>query len=76
MGYLKDKSALMRFDQYAKLKYKFVNRHSGSEGYYVRIVSMNETTIKKYIQNQEKHDQDVAKLSVREYKNLFKGQDK
>ncbi len=27
MGYLKGKSALMMFDKYANLKYKFGNRH-------------------------------------------------
>lgn len=76
MGYLKGKSALMMFDQHANLKYKFGNRHFWSEGYYVSTVGMNETTIKKYIQNQEKHDQAVDKLSVREYGDPFKGQSK
>ncbi|MBZ2404781.1 IS200/IS605 family transposase [Liquorilactobacillus hordei] len=76
MGYLKGKSALMMFDQHANLKYKFGNRHFWSEGYYVSTVGMNETTIKKYIQNQEKHDQTVDKLSVREYGDPFKGQSK
>jgi putative transposase len=76
MGYLKGKSALMMFDQHANLKYKFGNRHFWSEGYYVSTVGMNETTIKKYIQDQEKHDQAVDKLSVREYEDPFKGQGK
>ncbi|TRW81644.1 IS200/IS605 family transposase, partial [Staphylococcus agnetis] len=30
-------------------------------------------TIKKYIQNQEKHDKAIDKLSVREYEDPFKG---
>ena len=38
MGYLKGKSALMMFDKHANLKYKFVNRHFWSEGYYVSTV--------------------------------------
>jgi putative transposase len=76
MGYLKGKSALMMFDQHANLKYKFGNRHFWSEGYYVSTVGMNETTIKKYIQDQEKHDQAVDKLSVREYEDPFKGRGK
>ena len=76
MGYLKGKSALMMFEQHANLKYKFGNRHFWSEGYYVSTVGMNETTIKKYIQDQEKHDQAVDKLSVREYEDPFKGQGK
>ena len=74
MGYLKGKSALMMFDQHANLKYKFGNRHFWSEGYYVSTVGLNEATIKKYIQDQEKHDQAVDKLSVREYSDPFKGQ--
>ena len=56
MGYLKGKSALMIFDRHANLKYKFGNRHFWSEGYYVSTVGLNEATIKKYIQDQEKYD--------------------
>ena len=41
MGYLKGKSALMMFDRYANLKYKFGNRHFWSEGYYVSTVGLN-----------------------------------
>ena len=76
MGYLKGKSALMMFDQHANLKYKFGNRHFWSEGYYVSTVGLNEATIKKYIRDQEKHDQAVDKLSVREYEDPFRGQGK
>ena len=56
VGYLKGKSALMIFDRHANLKYKFGNRHFWTEGYHVSIVGLNEATIKKYIQEQEKHD--------------------
>ena len=56
MGYLKGKSARMIFERFANLKYKFGNRHFWSEGYYVSIVGLNEATIKKYIQDQEKYD--------------------
>ena len=51
MGYLKGKSALIMFDKYANLKYKFENRHFQAEGYYVSTVELNEATIKKYIQD-------------------------
>lgn len=67
MGYLKGKSALMIFDRHANLKYKFGNRHFWSEGYYVSTVGLNEATIKKYIQDQEKYDIMQDKLSVKEY---------
>ena len=73
MGYLKGKSALMMFDKHANLKYKFGNRHFWSEGYYVSTVGLNESTIRKYIREQEKHDIAVDKLSVREYDDPFKG---
>ena len=73
MGYLKGKSALMIFDKHANLKYKFGNRHFWAEGYYVSTVGLNEATIKKYIQEQEKHDIAMDKLSVKEYEAPFKG---
>jgi len=72
MGYLKGKSALMMFDKHANLKYKFGNRHFWAEGYYVSTVGMNEATIKKYIQDQEKKDILKDKLSVKEYEDPFK----
>ena len=72
MGYLKGKSALIIFDKHANLKYKFGNRHFWSEGYYVSTVGLNEATIKKYIQDQEKHDIALDKLSVKEYENTFR----
>ena len=73
MGYLKGKSALMMFDRHANLKYKFGNRHFWSEGYYVSTVGLNEAVIKKYIQDQEKYDIAMDKLSVKEYEDTFKG---
>lgn len=73
MGYLKGKSALMMFDKHANLKYKFGNRHFWSEGYYVSTVGLNEATVKKYIREQELHDQIKDKLSVKEYEDPFKG---
>ena len=71
MGYLKGKSELMMFDKHANLKYK-LNRHFWAEGYYVSTVGLNEVTIKKYIQEQEKHDIALDKLSVKEYEDLFR----
>lgn len=63
----------MIFDKHANLKYKFGNRHFWAEGYYVSTVGLNEATIKKYIQEQEKHDIAMDKLSVKEYEDPFKG---
>ena len=72
MGYLKGKSALMIFDKHANLKYKFGNRHFWAEGYYVTTVGLNEAAIRKYIQDQEKDDIALDKLSVKEYEDPFK----
>ena len=71
MGYLKGKSALMMFEKHANLKYKFGNRHFWAEGYYVSTVGLNESTIRKYIQDQEKADIAMDKLSVKEYADPF-----
>ena len=76
MGYLKGKSALMMFDKHANLKYKFGNRHFWAEGYYVSTVGLNEAAIKKHIEDQEKHDIAMDKLSVKEYEDPFKGKGK
>lgn len=73
MGYLKGKSSLMIFDKHANLKYKFGNRKFWAEGYYVSTVGLNEATIRKYIQDQERHDIIRDKLTSREYQDPFKG---
>ena len=72
MRYLKGKSALTMFDKYADLKYKFGNLHFWVEGYYVNTVELNEATIKKYIQKQEKYDITLDNLSVKEYEDFFR----
>ena len=76
MGYLKGKSALMIFDKHANLKYKFGNRHFWAEGYYGSTVGLNEASVAKYIKEQEQHDIAMDKLSVKEYKDPFRGPDK
>ncbi|MDR0298517.1 MAG: IS200/IS605 family transposase [Streptococcaceae bacterium] len=71
MGYLKGKSSLMIFDQYANLKYKYGNRKFWAEGYYVSTVGLNEKVVAKYIREQEKRDIALDKLSVKEYEDPF-----
>ena len=73
MRYLKGKSELMIFDRHANLKYKFGNRHFWAEVFYVSTVGLNEATIKKYIQDQQKEDILKDKLSIKEYVDPFKG---
>ena len=63
----------MMFDKHAILKYKFWNRHFLAEGYYVSTVGLNEQTIRQYIQDQEKHDKTMDKLSVKEFEDPFRG---
>ena len=58
--------------KHANLKYKFGNRHFWAEGYYVSTEGLNEATLKKYIQEQEKHDIALDKLSVKEYEDPFR----
>ena len=55
------------------MKNKFGNRHFWAEGYYVSTVGLNEATIRKYIEDQEKQDIALDKLSVKEYEDPFKG---
>lgn len=74
MGYLKGKSSLMIFDNHANLKYKFGNRKCWAEGYDVSTVGLDEATIKKYIQDQERHDIMRDKLTSHEYQDPFKGE--
>jgi len=73
VGYIKGKSSLMIFDRHTNLKYKFGNRHFWSRGYYVSTVGLNEATIAKYIREQEKTDQMIDKISVKELEDPFKG---
>ena len=71
MGYLKGKSTMMLFERHANLKYKLGNRNFWAIGYYVSTVGLNEATIRKYIQDQEKEDQIEDKMTKKEYKNPF-----
>ena len=73
MGYLKGKSAMMIFERHSNLKYKFGNRHFWAEGYYVSTVGLNTATIQKYIREQEKEDQIMDKLKIKEDDDPFKG---
>ena len=71
MRYLKGKNSLMIFDMHSNLKYKYENRKFWAEGYYVSIVGLNESTIKKYIWEQELQDIAMNKLTTKEYTNPF-----
>ena len=74
MGILKGKSALMIFDRFANLKYKYGNRHFWCRGYFVDTVGRNKTAIQKYIQDQVEDDQIVEQISMKEYIDPFAGE--
>ena len=73
MGYLKGKSSLLMFDRHANLRYKFGNRKFWAEGYYVSTVGLNESTIRKYIREQESADIALDRLGVKEHGDPFAG---
>ena len=55
----------MIFDRHANLNISNGNKTFWAEGYYVSTVGLNEAVIKKYIQDQEKYDIAMDKLSVK-----------
>ena len=74
MGILKRKSALMIFDRFANLKYKYGNRHFWCRGYFVDTVGRNKTAIQKYIQNQLSEDKIADQISMKEFIDPFTGE--
>jgi len=76
MGYLKGKSSLMIFDRHANLKYKYGNRHFWCRGYYVDTVGRNEKVIEEYVKNQLQEDIAEDQISMKEYLDPFKTNEK
>ena len=58
VGFLKGKSAIRINCDLGKVKGSLYGRVFWSRGYCVSTVGLDEAMIKKYIQNQEKHDRD------------------
>ena len=73
MGILKGKSALMIFDRFANLKYKYGNRHFWCRGYYVDTVGKNAKKIEEYVRNQMQQDLEYDQMSLKEYIDPFTG---
>ena len=73
MGYLKGKSAMMIFERHGNLKYKFGNRNFWATGYYVSTVGNNKSAVYRYVENQLKEDMMSDQLTIKEYKDPFKG---
>ena len=74
IGYLKGKSALMIFDQFANLKYKYGNREFWCRGYYVDTVGRNRKAIEAYIRNQLIEDKEKDQLVMKELFDPFTGE--
>ena len=76
MGYLKGKSTLMIFDEFANLKYKYGNRRFWADGYFVSAVGKNEKKIKEYIANQLKEDMASDQIRFKEFDDPFAVEEK
>ena len=57
LGFLKGKSALMIYERWGNMKFKYRNREFWCKGYDVDTVGKNTARIKEYIANQLKEDQ-------------------
>ncbi len=73
MGYLKGKSTLIIFERHVNLKYKYGNRAFWCTGYYVSTVGNNKSAVYRYVENQLKEDVMSDQLTIKEYKDPFKG---
>lgn len=69
MGYLK----LIIFERHSNLKYKYGNRTFWCRGFYVSTVGNNKTAVYNYVQNQLKEDMITNQITIKEYKDPFKG---
>ena len=74
VGYLKGKSALMIFDRFANLKYKYGNRHFWCRGYYVDTVGRNRKAIEEYIRGKLQEEIANDQISMKEYYDPFTGE--
>lgn len=59
MGFLKGKSAILIHHQLGKRNRPVYQKSFWSRGYFVRTVGIDEETVKRYVQDQWKHDQSV-----------------
>jgi putative transposase len=73
VGTLKSKSALMKFDRHANLKYRYGNRNFWCRGYYVDTVGKNAKIIENYIRNQLEEDFATDQVTMKEYVDPFTG---
>ena len=72
-GIFEGKSTLIIFERHANLKYKYGNRAFWCTGYYVSTVGNNKEAVYRYVENQLKEDMMSDQLTIKEYKDPFKG---
>ena len=72
MGFLKGKSSLMIYSEWANMRYQYRNREFWCRGYYVDTVGKNTKKIKEYIANQLKEDQLSHQMTFEDF-DPFKG---
>ena len=73
VGYLKGKSTLIIFERHGNLKYKYGNRTFWCRGYYVSTVGNNKEAVRRYVENQLKEDMMTDQITIKEYRDPFKG---
>lgn len=61
------------FERHANLKYKYGNRTFWCRGFYVSTVGNNKTAVQRYVENQLKEDMMSDQITIKEYKDPFKG---
>ena len=59
VGYIKGKSAIRVARDFMGRHRNFQGYHFWARGYFVSTVGIDENTIREYIRNQEKHDQEL-----------------
>ena len=64
IGFIKGKSAIQIARTYMGRKKNFTGQHFWARGYCVSTVGLDEETIRKYIQKQEKEDDRIDQLSL------------
>ena len=62
VGYIKGKSAIHIARVYAGRRRNFVGQHFWARGYWVSTVGRDETSVRRYIQEQEKEDKRLEQL--------------
>lgn len=67
VGLLKEKSSLMLYKRFPKLRYKYRNRESWCRGYYVDTEGKNDKKIAEYIQHQLDKDEAGKQMTMENF---------